>query len=268
MIFEHKHSDLFVGPACPFMYPAHVHEGVEIVYVESGTQHITANGTSYLLVPGDILLVFPMVIHSYEGASEEDGSMCIGMNPDLINEFRTCFKTTLPRTPFYHVSENDTELRQIIRTLRNIPSDYPPQVTAYVHLFLALLMPHMQLDPLEAYVDSNLIHRILLYISDHIQEPLTLDSVSLAMGISRSHLSHIFSQRLHMNFRKFINSMRIEYACTLLQNPAYSIKEVTYACGYDNSRTFHRSFLAEVGMTPGDYKKRKHDGYHLNRRPA
>ena len=164
------------------MYPAHVHEGVEIVYVESGTQQITANGVSYLLGPGDILIIFPMVIHSYEGASEENGSMCIGMNPDLINEFRACFKTTLPVNPLYHVHEDDTELKQIIRTLRNIPADYPPQITAYVHLFLALLLPHLQLDPLEAYVDSNLIHRVLLYISDHIQQPLTLDSVSMAMG--------------------------------------------------------------------------------------
>ncbi len=268
MIFEQKSSSLFVGPACPFMYPAHVHEGVEIVYVESGIQRISVNSVPYTLKPGDILTIFPMVIHSYEGASENDGSMCIGMDPALINEFTSYFRTMLPRNPVVHLSENDTELRQIVEILRHVPREYPPQITAYVHLFLALLLPKLRAEPLDEYVDSNLIHRILLYIADHAREDLNLDNVASAVGISRSHLSHIFSQRLHMNFRKFINSMRIEYACTLLQNPQYSIKEVTYACGYENSRTFHRSFLSEVGMTPGDYKKLRHETHFLTRRPA
>ena len=268
MIFEQKSSDLFVGPACPFSYPAHVHEGVEIVYVESGVQHITANGVAYTLSSGDILAIFPMVIHSYEGASEENGSMCIGFRSDLINEYTLCFRTMLPHQPLVTLSEADTELREVIRTLRSIPRDYPPQTQAYVHLFLALLLQKLQPEPLDGYADSNLIHRILLYISEHMQEDLNLETVAAAIGISRSHLSHIFSQHLHMNFRKFINGMRIEYACSLLTDPQYSIKEVTYACGYENSRTFHRSFMAEMGMTPGEYKKSMHDVYFLKEAPA
>ncbi len=256
--------NLFVGTACPFDFPAHVHEGIEIVYVHHGELNMTVNGVSYCLKPGDILCSFPMVIHSYEGATQEEGAMCVGLRPRLIAEFRNLFLTMFPEDPLIHVTEEDTELKEIIdRMMANAHEPYPLQMTAYVHLFLALILQKLKLRPYDEFMDSGLIQRTLIYMSDHMTEPLTLQSVSYALGISASHLSHIFSRRLNIHFRKFINGMRIEHACTLLRNPRNSIKEIIYACGYENSRTFHRTFLEEVGMTPGEYRKRRHDAPEL-----
>ena len=260
MFLQINHSSLFVGTACPFCFPAHVHEGIEIVYVYEGELNMTVRGVSYCLKPGDILCVFPMVIHSYEGATMENGAMCIGLRPDLIAEFRNLFLIFFPEDPLLRLNDRDDELRDVISHLRaNAHEPYPLQMTAYVHLFLALILKKMKLRPYDEFMDSGLIQRILIYMSDHMTEPMTLQSVSFAMGISASHLSHIFSLRLNIHFRKFINGMRIDRACFMLQDPHNSIKEIVYACGFENSRTFHRSFLAEVGMTPGEYRRLKYN---------
>ena len=260
MFLQMIRSNLFVGSACPFSFPPHVHDGIEIVYVYEGELNMSVNSVRYCLKPGDILCSFPMVIHSYEGATVENGAMCVGFRPDLIAEFRNLFLTMYPENPLIHITDEDSELKGVIsRMLANAQQPYPLQMTAYVHLFLALILGKLNLRPYDEFTDNSLIQRTLIYMSDHITEPMTLQSVSYALGISASHLSHIFSSRLNIRFRKFINGMRIDRACTMLQHPDTSIKEIVYACGFENSRTFHRSFLAEMGMTPGEYRKLRHN---------
>ena len=95
---------------------------------------------------------------------------------------------------------------------------------------------------------------MLQYISEHFTEPLTLESTAHALGISRIHLSHIFSQQLHINFRQYINTLRIDRAKTLLHDPSNSISQIAYLCGYGNQRTFHRAFLTQCSITPNQYR--------------
>ena len=256
MLYEQKTDRLYVGEACPFQYPSHVHEGVEIVYVHKGILRLTVNGQAYSLMPGDIIAIFPMSVHSYEGAEPQDSALCLGFSSSLISEYCTLLRTMMPVTPLVHLEKDDTELREVLDKLMAIPSgDYPPQTTAYIHLFLALLLQKMELRPVKDYTESTLIQETLVYITDHLTENLSLVRVAHAVGISQSHLSHIFSQRLHQNFRTIINGMRIERACSMLQDPNNSVKDVMFACGYENSRTFHRSFLSQVGMTPSEYRR-------------
>jgi len=98
------------------------------------------------------------------------------------------------------------------------------------------------------------MYKVLYYIQQHSHENLTLDSVSKEMGVGRSHLSHLFSQKLNINFRRFLNAVRIEKACALLQDTPLSIKEVCYESGFANTRTFHRAFMDEQKMTPAQYR--------------
>ena len=40
-----------------------------------------------------------------------------------------------------------------------------------------------------------------------------------------------------------------------------SIKEVCYETGFESTRTFHRAFLEEQKMTPGEYRERMRNGW-------
>ena len=103
---------------------------------------------------------------------------------------------------------------------------------------------------------TGMSFQVLQYISEHFTEPLTLETTARALGISRIHLSHIFSQQLKINFRQYINTLRIDRACALLRDPSYTISQIVYLCGYGNPRTFHRAFLSIHNMTPKEYRAR------------
>ena len=108
---------------------------------------------------------------------------------------------------------------------------------------------------------KNALSSILLYLSVHFTEDLTLESVGLALGYSPKYVSNCISSLGRFNFRRLINSLRVEMAKSLLVNhPELTVIDVAMRCGYSTERSFHRAFLEIVGVTPSTYRKAKMNG--------
>lgn len=259
VFYEQRSENLFAGLICDHPFPSHVHDPVEVVCPLSGTLAMTISGKQYQLIPGDIAVVFPSVPHSYDHVSPNvDGLMLIFL-PDTIGEYSHTFRTMLPACPLLTRRDKAPELNGIIHSLIKLSQqESSPLRTGYLHLFLAYMFTCLPLIPLEKYIQASqgypMSYQVLHYISEHFTEPLTLESTAHALGVRRIHLSHIFSQQLHINFRQYINTLRIDRACHLLRDPSNSISQVSYLCGYSNPRTFHRAFLAQCGMPPNKYR--------------
>ena len=70
-----------------------------------------------------------------------------------------------------------------------------------------------------------------------------------------SHLSHFFAEKLHINFRRFINAIRIDKAKMLMRDPQLTLTQIAFTCGYENMRTFRRAFIRETGELPAAYMR-------------
>ena len=256
VFYEQRTENMFAGLICDHPFPAHVHDVVEIVCLTAGSVEMTIGRKKLLLLPGDIAVTFPVVTHSYDAVSEDADGLTLIFQPDTIVEFYHTFRTMKPVHPLLLASDKAPALDAIISGLKPIAIRDPnsPLKLGYLHLFLSYLFTCLPLTELNAQSYTGMSFQVLQYISEHFTEPLTLESTAHALGISRIHLSHIFSQQLHINFRQYINTLRIDRARTLLRNPAYSISQIAYLCGYGNQRTFHRAFLAQCGMTPGELR--------------
>lgn len=259
MFCEQWAENQFVGIICDHPFPSHVHDSVEIVCPVVGNLSMTISGRQCQVIPGDIAVVFPSEPHSYDHVSPDVEGLTLIFQPDTIGEYSHTFRTMLPASPLLSRRDKAPELNGIIRSMMKLSRlESSPLQTGYLHLFLAYLFTCLPLTPIESRMQINqgyqLSYQILHYISEHFLEPLTLESTAHALGISRIHLSHIFSQQLHVNFRQYINTLRIDRACHLLRDPASSVSQVAYLCGYSNPRTFHRAFLSQCGMPPNQYR--------------
>ncbi len=261
MFYEQRTENIFIGAICDHPFPSHVHDVVEIVCLQTGSMEMTISGKRIMLLPGDIAVAFPSESHSYDYVSEDASGLSLIFLPDTIMEFYHTFRTMQPVQPLLLHQDQAAELTSIIRPLQKITAkdQSTPLKLGYLHLFLAYLFTSLPLMPRARNPHSTLTDQVLQYISEHFAEPLTLESTSRALGISRIHLSHIFSQQLHINFRQYINTLRIDRACTMLRNPNYSISQIAYQCGYGNQRTFHRAFLAQCGMPPNQFRAEQPD---------
>lgn len=255
IFYEQRPEKFFVGTLCDHPFPTHVHDSVEIACLTEGILELTIGSEKRQLNPGDIAVSFPSVPHSFDFISRDADGLAMFFLPDAISEFSSLFRANLPESAVLPANSVPEEIRLIIRKMQELSaSGGSPLMQGYLHLFLSYLFCCLDLKPLTKQLQTGLAQQVLHYISEHFTEPLTQDSVSRALGISSTHLSHIFSQQLHVNFREYINALRIDYACSLLYDPALSISQIAYQCGFGNPRTFHRAFLARCQMSPNKYR--------------
>jgi len=255
VFYEKRTENLFAGFICDHPFPAHVHDVVEIVCLTAGSMEMTINHQRCSLKPGDIAVSFPSVPHSYDQVSKDAHGLTLIFLPDTISEFTTRFRSNLPVNPLLENATKPPELDYIIaQLLKDCLHEDSPLKLGYLHLFLSYLFCSLPLRPLSSHMQSGLSYQVLHYISGHFTEPLSLESTARALGISRTHLSHIFSQQLRINFRQYINTLRIDKASTLLRDPTYSVSQISDLCGYANPRTFHRAFLAQCHVPPNQYR--------------
>ena len=100
--------------------------------------------------------------------------------------------------------------------------------------------------------DQDTVKNILKYCMENYTEPLSLELLSKELHLNKYYISHIFQERMHISFKDFINSLRVESACNLLGKSS-SITDIAYAAGFSSVRTFNRAFLKHMHMTPSDY---------------
>ena len=89
---------------------------------------------------------------------------------------------------------------------------------------------------------------------------LTLTSLANQLSIPHHHLSQIINESQGVNFFKFVNKYRIEYAKELLLAPHgrhRTVLDVAMASGFNNKTSFYKAFSSATGSTPSSYRKRQ-----------
>lgn len=257
--FEARKDSLYVGQMTSYPFPLHVHEDVEMACVLSGSCTMMIDGQAYRLEEGDLAVAFPLVPHSFEELSDGCHGFAALFLPDTIAEFTHTFHTLLPDKPVIHLSALSDDVRGLIQALMATPNEEPsPFRLAYLHLLLAHVLSAMSFHATEIGSERGVAARAIQYIYEHACENITLSSAAYDLGISKSHLSHLFSQQFHINFRRFINAIRINKAIMQMRDPAMTLTQICYRCGYENMRTFRRAFIQEVGVLPSDYMRQLH----------
>ena len=254
--FEQDREKVFAGAMTQYPYPLHVHEKVEMAMVLSGSCSMQVDGRAWQLSPGDVTIAFPLVPHSYETLSPDCRGFAAIFPADMVAEYSSVFHTQLPDNPVVRREQLPLEARQVVDRLMEIPHEEPSHLRqAYLHLLLAHVLHGMTFHPAAAYNERGLGARVVRYVYEHACESITISSAARSLGISESHLSHLFAQQFKVNFRSFINAIRIDKATMLMRDPFLTLTQIYYQCGYDNMRTFRRAFVQEMGMLPGAYMR-------------
>lgn len=94
------------------------------------------------------------------------------------------------------------------------------------------------------------------YIREHYHEDITAQQAAEYAGITAGYLSTLFSQTRGYGFKELVNSIRIERACTYLEQGYLKNYEIAYKVGYRDEKYFSRIFKKIKGASPAEYKKR------------
>lgn len=94
----------------------------------------------------------------------------------------------------------------------------------------------------------------LRFIREHAGEPIGVDDIAAASGVSRSSLERRFRATLGRGPLAELIRVRVERAARLLTESDLSVKEVAAASGFHDTRHLSVTFRAKTGLSPGEYR--------------
>lgn len=104
---------------------------------------------------------------------------------------------------------------------------------------------------------SNLlIDKAMDFIRANLGRQINVSEVSMALGVSREHLTRLFRQYLDVTPRNYIEKERLYTSLGLLRETELGVKQIAYRCGFSSASQFGRVFRRIMKDTPGNYRIR------------
>ncbi len=254
-------------------YQMHWHSYGEIMLVGPGKTNIyTVGKNTYELAPDDLVLIWPMEMHSIIDADRKEALVIQFSNAFINSLFDLRRVMHLYRN--IHVICSGThpklaaELKDIAMNMKEIffseRQDKEIRCCMLLMEFMLKLLeyrkelsPELNEDEQYGYTDD--VMRRMILVTDYIKNNLTADDLSQGAmaemaGISRDYFSRIFKNVTGMNYSKWLNMIRLEKASELLIQEGMTLTEIAMMSGFQSIPSFNRVFREEKGMAPGEYR--------------
>lgn len=115
---------------------------------------------------------------------------------------------------------------------------------------------HSALPDTAAAEVAALIEQRLEEDALYLDESLSLTKLAKAIGHKSHTVSQVINQHMKSNFYRLINSYRIQYALTLIEDPKrhWSLERIAIESGFTNRVTFNKAFKEQLDCTPSQYR--------------
>ncbi len=113
------------------------------------------------------------------------------------------------------------------------------------------------INPLQAgaQIDPR-IRKALEIVGERLADPLAVDDLARAVGLSRSRFSVLFAAETRVSPQAYIESMRMTRAAQLLTMSSWPVGQIAEEVGIPNAYYFSTRFRARFGMPPTAWRAR------------
>lgn len=230
------------------VWPPHFHGNYELIYTISGNTSVTINGTEYAADEGTFILVSPYSIHSL--TIDANTSTWVGVfSEDYVADFSKTNKYTM-----YSPFQCDKKIEEFLKhyLIREETPDHF-MLIACLNAVCGECIKNAEMDCVR--MNNEPVEQIIQYVTSNLTRDITLGSTAKALGYEYHYFSSVFKRYFRVNFKRFINILRFEHACTIMGDKSKSVTEVCFESGFDTVRNFNRVFKELSGFTPSEYRK-------------
>lgn len=240
----------------------HKHDDrLEIMFVARGSGQYLIGGRQYLVQQGDILIFNQGVVHDERPHVSEDSLIySCGISQLHIDGLPENHLIGRDKSAAIAAGEQSQALCGLFDALcAQIFNNERHHGVVTHHLLNAIvvicrnicLARHEQLEKTDA--SQGLL--IKQFIDEHYKEPINLESIMAASGISRFYLIHLFKKFSGYTPKQYLIRRRVGEAQSLLVNTDMDVTTIAGEVGYESVNNFHRVFKMVVGIPPTQYKK-------------
>ncbi len=243
----------------PFSCNSHFHSCFELLKVIEGDFLLTVNGKTEKMSQGDLALIFPFSVHSFEFDLEKPFRFWIvTFTGNFVNSFLRITErrigTRIPFKPGGPIA--DFAEKVLFSEAREKAEDLLLTKSA-LYAVCSAYLETVPLTPKTAPEQMSLAEKVIDYVSVHYAENISLGSIARALGYSYSYLSHGFGRMFSLSFSSYLNLYRIDRAEYLLLNTNLSVTEIAEKTGFSSIRNFNYVFRNVYGTSPREYRKER-----------
>lgn len=256
----------------PYHYdnPVHKHSFFEVCYIIDGSGSYVDNGLLFELKPGTLFCSRPEVWHQIRS---ESGMYLIYVAFEFIEaesgqRSAAVFRNMLQAINYITQVGEDEPVIMVWKALLHQAGNFNNGLTDTVSaLGYALLcsFPQVfnvkkigQLDQrgrLTRISSSRVLNQAQMFIRDNLSQPLLLDDLAAMVHVSRRHLSRLFSEQTGQTYIHYVKQERLRQSEYMLKTTNCPIKEIAELNGFGSVHYFTNVFTAEMGMSPGQYRR-------------
>ena len=246
--------------------PSHWHNSVEIIFVLQGTVEVRLHHEKRTLSEGDVLLINQCHVHEVTG-----------LDRNIIATFLIPFsylKEKIARADEMsfdcYSGGKDKERRHALDQIRRLLAEmvqltyqkgdvYEIDMQIRMLEVLSILLKQFKVSASAGVMNEKYMERmlrIITYIDEHYEEPITLQAIAEREFLSIPYFSKFFSDNIGLNFQSYLTSIRLKHTVEeLLRNGETPIADIALQHGFPNAKSFYTAFKARYNVTPNEYRK-------------
>ena len=153
------------------------------------------------------------------------------------------------------LAEHVRQLSDLVGTERDLASEQ----RAYVRILACSILydvAEASSTPAEP-LRPELIESAASYLREHLSEDIEIDDVVRYVGYGRARFFALFRKRFHLTPGQYLNRLRIDAACTLLQTTNLPVRGVAARVGIEDASYFSALFRRHTTVSPIVWRQRQ-----------
>jgi len=245
----------------------HAHDAFEICFLVAGRQNYTIDGRDFLLKSNDIFMTKPGECHSSGKQPQEKGILFwLNVKPLKDGEAFLGLSSDFGKALFYSLNairkRHFAGSKEIKTAFTNAHTELltRPNVLTRVKISNAIVTILLELIKCAAKTkkpdeEAGDMNRVILYINEHLEEPLRVPELAIHMKLSESWFKARFKNETGLSPAEYILRLRVKKAKEFLSKGKGNVTEAAMKFGFASSQHFATAFKKYMNTTPSEIKK-------------
>jgi transcriptional regulator GlxA family with amidase domain len=106
------------------------------------------------------------------------------------------------------------------------------------------------------FSEDDKLRELQLWILDHLGENLSVPALAARAAMSDRNFARRFNASVGIPPAHYVARARLEAARRKLEENSLQVTQIARRCGFGTEETMRRTFVAELGVSPSDYRER------------
>jgi len=247
----------------------HWHKRMEMVYMTNGKCVLEISNNKYIMKKGDVAFIQSGEVHLLSSSEEDDAVAYIcTFNPSVLQHIKA---EIVPINNYISMdlmkkAGIDKEIEKYFEeaffeiTNKDIMSDNII-LSDLIRLY-SIFARNFQKE--EGFLGKNnfsyaAFRDAVEYISENYTDDITLNTLAEKMNYCSSYISTMFVTYTGVNFKTYLDTIRIKHAADMLKNSDDKIADIAFECGFNNLKTFNNTFKRITHKLPSEFRHKASD---------